>query len=80
MREINQAINSVRPDTIGGLDGTYGLTEDEKFLEIMIITLYGEKFLPEEKNVPNLIKVFQSTQAELAPIKRAKKLEILDES
>ena len=42
MREINQAISSVRPDAIGGLDGTYSLTEDKKFLEVMITSLYGE--------------------------------------
>lgn len=80
MREINQAISSVRPDAIGGLDGTYSLTEDKKFLEVMIASLYGESALPEEKSIPNLIRVFQSTQADRAPLLRLKSLGILDES
>ena len=80
MREINQAISSVRPDAIGGLDGTYSLTEDKKFLEVMITSLYGESALPEEKSIPNLIRVFQSTQADKAPLLRLKSLGILDES
>lgn len=80
MREINQAISAVRPDAIGGLDGTYSFTEDKKFLEIMITTLYGEKALPEERNIPNLLRIFHSTQDDLNPIKRLKILGITDES
>ena len=80
MKEINQAISSVRPDAIGGLDGTYGLAEDKKFLEIMITALYGTDNLPKESSIPNLIRVFQSTQLELHPLKRLRKSIILDDS
>jgi hypothetical protein len=42
--------------------------------------LYTEEDIPEEKNIPNLIRVFQSVDPEKNPIKKLRDADIIDES
>lgn len=80
MKEVNNYISKVRPDAIWWTDGTYGIKEDEKFLRIMAIMLYGEEKLPWEKNIPNLIRVFNQPGRENEPSFALKQKWILTET
>lgn len=42
--------------------------------------LYKEQDIPKEKNIPNFIRVFQSTDPEKNPIRRLRVSGIIDES
>ncbi|MDD2693456.1 MAG: hypothetical protein PHY14_00815 [Candidatus Gracilibacteria bacterium] len=80
MERVNAYISKVRPDAIGGTDGTYGIREDEKFLRIMTILIYGQEKIPKETNIPNLIRVFNQPGRENNPALILKQKGILRES
>lgn len=80
MKTIWNSINSVRSDHVSWLDWEYSLTENTKFLKIFAIMLYGEDNIPSDPNIPNLIKLFNSTQRENNPEYLLKKKWILWDS
>ncbi len=80
MREINTIISTSTGKSIWWTDGTYDLIEDKRFLRIMGTLLYGKSALPKEDNIPNLIRVFQSSDPTKNPLLKLKDLEIIDAS
>ncbi len=61
MKHVALFIGKSRPDKISGLDGNFEIKEDEKFLKILAIMLYGSDSLPEESTIPNLIRLFNKS-------------------
>ncbi len=67
MKQISTSIGKSRPDKVSGLDGNFDIKEDEKFLKILAIMLYGRDSLPTDSNIPNLIRLFNKPWQENNP-------------
>lgn len=67
MEQIATSIWKSRSDKITGLDGSFNINEDTKFLKILTVMIYGEDSLPAESNIPNLIRLFNRTWHENDP-------------